>query len=173
MGSKANIQLFIFLATTLDTSVHNLSYSAVATTAPEWFWECNLKYLRCKVFIYFSTSPQIHFSNHCTVHSFGFLLQQFLQLLAQGINLLSPRHNLLLAVLDSLQGGLRQSRLLQPQTSAHSSHEACVFILYLLLKLPDVIFQLLLLIPGSLLSVLLLFTTYLVVEKPDSTKAMG
>ena len=32
VGSKANIQLLIFLATTLDTSVHNLSYSAAATT---------------------------------------------------------------------------------------------------------------------------------------------
>ena len=35
VGSKANIQLLIFLATTLDTSVHNLSYSAAATTTPE------------------------------------------------------------------------------------------------------------------------------------------
>ena len=32
MGSKANIYLLIILATTLDTSVHNLSYSAAATT---------------------------------------------------------------------------------------------------------------------------------------------
>ena len=102
----------------------------------------------------------------------GFFCNSFSNFLRRA-SISSPRHNLLLAVLDSLQGGLRQSKLLQPQTSAHSSHEACVFILYLLLKLPDVIFQLLLLIPGSLLSVLLLFTTYLMVEKPDSTKAMG
>ena len=129
VGSKANIQLLIFLATTLDTSVHNLSYSAVATTAPEWFWECNLKYLRCKVFIYFSTSPQIHFSNHCTVHSFGCLLQQFLQLLAQGINLLSPRHNLLLAVLDSLQGGLRQSNYLCTGQAIHLGQLNKIFLL--------------------------------------------
>ena len=72
MVSKANIHLLIFLVTTLDTSVHNLSYSAAATTAPEWFLELNLQYLRCKVFIYFSISPQIHFSNPYTVHSFGF-----------------------------------------------------------------------------------------------------
>ena len=43
MGSKANIHLLIFLATTLHTSVHNLSYSAAATTTPKWFWELNLQ----------------------------------------------------------------------------------------------------------------------------------
>ena len=72
-----------------------------------------------------------------------------------------------------MQHFVKYLNLQAPSAFAHSSHEACVFILYLLLKLPNVIFQLLLLIPGSLLSVLLLFTTYLVVEKPDSTKAMG
>ena len=102
VGSKANIQLLIFLATTLHTSVHNLSYSAAATTTPKWFWELNLQ----------NTLQQSIYSSLIWV-SFATVSPTF------GAGHQSPQSSSQSSPgLDNLQGGLRHCRLFEPLLTA-------------------------------------------------------